>query len=350
MKLKNLIMFSAAALAFAACNNDEEGVGASISGNGVVEVKLVAPTTRAVAATSGSSVAVKGDVTVTLTYAGGATKSETISAFSEGEAIVQFWDISNPTKVEATVNGGIADYSDVPVTTFIDVLPENIPAYGSSTTFTPSGTTEVNNGTTYEMYDAEVVMEIPVARLEISGITHVDTDDCKYETLTIDTIYLDKIKVTGGATEVTDYHYPAVGTEGEEGYIPAPILWDEIPSASFLQSGVVWPAEVDGVTQAYAFNFYPNGTLQMPLVKIYFAKATGSAEEVAQPRYAIIKSYNNDPKFEFKAGTIYRITSVQLADNNIIADEEGSTLWGVNVTVQEAEWAVTNITGEWVEE
>ena len=366
MKLKSLIMFSAAALAFAACSNDNEAVDGSIKGNGVVEVKLVAPSTRAaVPGTGGAAgedkVVVKGDITVVLTYAGTQTKEAVITqAEREGksEYNVKFWDITNPVKVEAFVNDATKKYGDVSevaVTEFANIMPENIPAYGVDNTITPKGETEVNGGKTYEMYEARVEMNIPVARLEVSGITHVthtgEPDDvCKYATLTIDGIYLDKIKTTGDAQTVTDYHYPAVGTSGEAGYIPAPILWEAITSESFLQEGKVWPAAVEDVNYAYAFNFYPNGSLQMPLVKIYFAEATGNGEEVSQPRYAVIKSYNGETDFEFEAGKIYRITKVELADNNIIGDEEGNTLWGVDVTVVEAAWDVVDLSAEWVED
>lgn len=355
MKLKSLIMFSVAALAFAACSNDNEAVNGSIEGNGVVEVKLTAPVSRAVDATTGKDgdkVTVKGDITVTL-YCAGGTKTETITeeAAAAGNTTVKFWDVTGPTKVTASVNNGGASYAEVPVTDFANTMPEAIPAYGESSIFTPTGTTEVNNNKTYEMYSASVAMSIPVARLEVSGITHVDEGTCKYAALTIDGIYLDKIKETQGATSVTDYHYPAVGEVGEDGYIPAPILWEAITAPNnFLADGVVWPAAVGEKEQAYAFNFYPNENLQMPIVKIYFEKAEGNGVAVAQPRYAMIKSYNNQENFKFEAGKIYRIKDVELADKNIIGDEEGNTLWGVNVTVIEAEWTVVDLDAEWVSE
>ena len=39
-----------------------------------------------------------------------------------------------------------------------------------------------------------------------------------------------------------------------------------------------------------------------------------------------------------------------LKDGNIIGDEEGNNLYGVDVTVEEAQWDVQTITGEWVEQ
>lgn len=213
---------------------------------------------------------------------------------------------------------------------------------------------ETNEGKSYEMYTTSVAVKIPVARLEVSGIKHVthptsDEENCKYNTLTIDGIYLDKILATKGATSVTDYKYPeVVGGEGVTA-IPAPILWDEI-DGDFLATGAVWPATADPA-KAYAFNFYPNAA-QMPILKIYFENATASDNKnpVTQPRYAVIKSYNGDSAFKFEAGKIYRITDVTLSDKNIIGDEEGNNQYGVDVTVTEAQWTIVDTTAEWVEQ
>ena len=49
----------------------------------------------------------------------------------------------------------------------------------------------------------------------------------------------------------------------------------------------------------------------------------------------------------FVPGTIYRITNAELVDGNIIGDESGNTLYGVEVTVKEAEWSVVDITADW---
>ena len=45
-----------------------------------------------------------------------------------------------------------------------------------------------------------------------------------------------------------------------------------------------------------------------------------------------------------------RITDVKLDDKNIIGDEEGNTLYGVDVTVKEAQWSIETITGQWEEQ
>ena len=270
-----------------------------------------------------------------------------ISANSASE--VTFYGVSGPQSVEAWVNAGnTLALGTTPIVDLQNYKPEAIPAYGSTTQIDRAGRVEMNNGTTYEMYEANVTIEIPVARLEVSGIKHVNHagTECEYTTLTIDGIYLDKVSNTDGG-DIVDYHMPAVGEKGQPGYIPAPILWDAITSASFLDASSVWPATADPA-QCYYYYFYPKAT-QMPILKIYFANAEGE-NNPSEPRYAVIKSYNGNANYQFEKGTIYRIKDVTLKDENIIGDEEGNTTYGVDVTVTEAKWDVETITGEWIEQ
>lgn len=371
MKMNKFLMLGIAGLAFAACSNEEDAInnGSNLNGNGVVEVSIVSPTTRSLVEGTDEEVGVdkvivNGPITVQLTYGNGQTKSETIQTATGGQHTVKFYDITNPTKVEAWVNGGNNNGLG---TTAIDnsamqVLPEVIPAYGSTEDINLAGKTEMVDGKTYEMYAAEVQIAIPVARLEVSGIKHVlhpytnqedpskNEQTCKFATLTIDGIYLDKIKTTA-SDDIEDYCMPAVvgsGTE-ENPEIPYPILYDEIESASFLPTQGVAPVWPTTTGQVYAYNFYPD--TQMPILKIYFENATAGdgTNPVSAPRYAVIKSYNGNENYQFEAGKIYRITDVTLRDANIIHSEEGNVTYGVDVTVKEAVWDVVDITGEWVE-
>lgn len=364
MKTKSLLL-AFAGLGLFACSNEDLNEGKNLDGNGVVEVKIVSPTdmSRTVAGTDGAGpVLVKGDITVKLT----ATSGEQTATIPEkdingGQHTVKFWDVKGPSKIEAFINDGdkVIDGLSITATTpNMQAMPENIPAYGSTTDIKLNGEIETHNTKDYEMYKATVQMNIPVARLEVSGICHKkhegEPDDvCEYSKLTINGIYLDKIYATKGASAVTDYHYPEV--EAAEGVtaIPAPILWEEIKEhgSDFMNQDVKWPAVAgeDEAQQVYAFNFFPGA---MPILKIYFAEATSSVEGVikSQPRYAVIQSYNGNKSFNFEAGKIYRLTDVTLSDKNILGDEEGNNLYGVDVTVKEATWSVVPITGEWVEQ
>lgn len=367
MKLTKNLFWAFAGLGLVACSGEEiVPQGSDMDGNAVVEVKITAPNDfnrSLVAGTTGANagaVKVNGILTIKLETASGVIKSVDIplnDQSARGTITHKFWGVKDPTKVTAYINDGDKVNNDTeinnPSAPNMQAEPEDIPAYGESTTFKLSGKTEVNSedGKTYEMYDANVKMEIPVARLEVSNIKHVDktTGTCKYSALSIDGIYLDKVLAKKGDPSVTDYCYPAVvsGTDGQT-IIPAPVLWDQIAKPNdFMDYAAKWPV-AEG--QAFAYNFYPSAGEQ-PKLKIYFASATSSDPDniVAQPRYAIVKSYNNDPDFKFEAGKIYRITSVNLNDDNIIGDEEGNTLYGVNVNVEEAEWTIADISAEWTE-
>lgn len=373
MKTTKGLFLALASVGLFACSNEDvvTEMGNNLNGEGVVTVKIVSPNVSGrslVDATGGennSKVTVEGTITVKLTAESG-PQTATVELTADGgtHQDVKFWGVKNPQKIEAYINDG----EKVQLETSIDnasapdmqAMPKAIPAYGSSTEFTLNGTTEDNAGKKYEMYAATVNMSIPVARLEVSGIKHAthphegdSQGQCKYSELTIDGIYLDKLYTTQQAVtdeSVTDYCYPEI--QGEP-VVPAPILWDEITAPNdFMDYTAEWPAQPEGEDQpkqAYAWNFFP-GT-QMPILKIYFAKATASDETnpVSQPRYAIIKSYNGNTNFEFEAGKIYRITDVTLKDKNIIGDEEGNTEFGVDVTVTEAQWTIVDTTGEWVE-
>lgn len=364
MKFSKSLLWAFAGLGLFACSNEEVvPEGGSMDGNGVVEVKIVTPNSMsrtlvdATPGNNGDKVQVKGTMSIKLTAGTGtATQTVELDGKGTGTTTVKFWGVQNPTKIEAWVNDGdkVGDGTSIinASAPAMQAMPEAIPAYGSSETFTLTGRMETNEGKSYEMYTTSVAVKIPVARLEVSGIKHVthptsDEATCKYNTLTIDGIYLDKILATKGATSVTDYKYPeVVGGEGVTA-IPAPILWNEI-DGNFLTPNAVWPADSE---QAYAFNFYPDAA-QMPILKIYFENATASDNKnpVTQPRYAVIKSYNGDPAFKFEAGKIYRITDVTLSDKNIIGDEEGNNQYGVDVTVTEAQWTIVDTTAEWVEQ
>lgn len=356
MKINKLFLLGLAGLAFTACSSDEENQGSNLNGNGVVEVRIVNPTTRTVSdATQGSDpitvVPAEGtNYTVKLTAStGSATKTVTAEELKNSN-VVKFWDVKGPSKIEVWINGGDTKATGTAsINELQGIAPENYPAYGSSDAFNLTGKTETNDGKTYEMYSTSVELKLPVARLEVSGITHVDKDGkCSYEELTIDGIYLDKISLTDGGG-IVDYSMPAVMSEdGETTITPAPILLDEIKGENFLAKDAVWPATATPA-QCFSYYFYPNAN-QMPILKIYFANAKSNdpTQTYSEPRYAIVKSYNGDPNFKFEKGKIYRITNVELDDENIIGDEEGNALYGVNVTVTEAAWNIEDITAQWV--
>ena len=383
MKLNKFFMLGLAGLAFAACSNEEEVGNQFPEGKGAVSVRIVTPTlnTRnAGAATSGddgASVSLKGDLTVTLIGSNGYNQTITIDADKINQStVLKFWNVETPQKLTVSINGGVYSYTSVDLST-LQVAAAKAPAYGETTTFNKSSDTtgqkpnhnEDNNvkddgteqgadesgaddNTVYQMYEATVTMRIPLARLEVSGIKHTEHTDgsCIFTSLIANGAYLDGY-ATGGGT-YTESGFTAGGSAGDfsfdgvNGSGAQSALRDVIGTDD---SGVSF---MGGETLAgpFTYNFYANGT--NPIFKIYFKTATGT--NVISPRYAMIKKYKkwnagteqyDDVTFE--NGKIYRITSAELKDENIIGDEGGNTLYGVEVTVVEATWTLVDIEAEW---
>lgn len=405
MKMNKFFMLGLAGLAFAACSNEEE-IDNGLSGLSAVSIKIEASEmTRAIAdATQADDgidkVAVvpqaNTKVVITLTADKGGDDIElTPEQWNKGQ-VVTFWNVSNPQSVTVSMNGGIVSYDDINIATgtpSLQVLPAAIPVYGSTLTFTPTnrsespdadddhqtGATTEDESKKYQIYTATVQLDIPVARLEVSGIKHVThtntgDDKCLYSKLTIAGVYMDNVKPTDGGNR-TDYQFSATGTgSGFEA-----ILKDAITdNTDFLAESQVWPASATPA-KAYAYNFYGPTATEIeaaekvtdnaetddvdealeakqalnPKFKIYFSEAEGieGGKPVTEPRYAMITNYKDTEgnSIILKNGTIYRITEAVLKDSNIIGDETGNTLIGVEVTVVEAKWDVQTIKADWAE-
>ena len=82
---------------------------------------------------------------------------------------------------------------------------------------------------------------------------------------------------------------------------------------------------------------------------MYFSTGTKNPDNVIYPRFAFIKRFKDDEgnTVVLKNGNVYKITAAELVDANIIGDEGGNTLYGVEVTVTEASWTVQTIKADW---
>ena len=160
MKLtKSLFMLCAAGLSLCACNSDDIK-DQMPEGPGMIEVKIINPSTRAELET----ITVDGSITVTLYYDGDKSLSQTVAAGSNTP--VRFWNITDPIKVTASLNDGIEDYSQVLINSDgtgegvtggnLQAEPANIPAYGETPfarfrlvgTMSPTGEEDENSGYT----------------------------------------------------------------------------------------------------------------------------------------------------------------------------------------------------------
>lgn len=155
MKMNKFFMLGLAGLAFAACSNEEEAVnnGSQFNGNGAVSVKIVKPAVTKTLS-PGTTVDVTGDITITLIRKKSATSqtddySETITIASnqlQGTTELKFWNVYQPTKLTASINGGEPSYTATAITSKVSededasqlwqVAPASAPAYGETSTFT----------------------------------------------------------------------------------------------------------------------------------------------------------------------------------------------------------------------
>lgn len=394
MKLNRFFMLGLAGLAFAACSNEEEVVnnGPQFNGNGAVSISFSSLGTKGLANPSqDGSIQVKGDITVTLYYkdSDGDAQTQSITLKStqiSDDTKYTFWNIASPDSVTASVNGGKNYYGNDAITT-LQVDPVAIPAFGSTKTFTLTNNTgtpdfenqndpekgtgtetgatkEEDEGKVYQLFNASVNMVIPVARLEVSGITHKahgEGEQCDYKTLTIKGVYMDKLYTKGGrlvtgssaftaGSAIQDYCWkanqtPSLGT-GLDAILSDNITDDDAVGDNFLEDKATWPKETGKV---FAYNFYAGA--ENPIFKIYFdsSESNNASKPLPAPRYAMITNYkttSGDP-VTFTNGKVYRITKAELVDGNILGDEGGNTLYGVEVTVQEATWSVVDIEADW---
>lgn len=384
MKFSKSLLWAFAGLGLFACSNEEVVDNTQLpDGVGAVTINIVSPSmSRAIVdGTTATSVPVTGEVTIKLEATTGSGSIKLSTEELAEQSSVTFWNVKEPKKITVSMNGGKASYADDAPTIFTSE-PAGVPAYGevgetditlSSTTASPgnkggadyeTGANSGDENKTYQLYTASVKLAIPVARLEVSGIQHITdthaTGDCAYKTLKIAGVYLDNVYATGAGVTyasgafpcatgaLTDYSY-----DGTHGTGTAAILKDAATVTDFLTANQTWP-ETDG--KAYAYYFYgADGADKLPKFKIYFSESESqdATSPLPAPRYAMITSYKQTSEngggqiTKFEPGHIYRITSAKLTDENIIGDEGGNTLYGVEVTVEEAEWKVETIDAEW---
>lgn len=384
MKFSKSLLWAFAGLGLFACSNEEVVDNTQLpDGVGAVTINIVSPSmSRAIVdGTTATSVPVTGNVTIKLEATTGSGSIDLSTEELAEQSSVTFWNVKEPKKITVSMNGGKASYADDAPTIFTSE-PAGVPAYGevgetditlSSTTASPgdkggadyeTGANSGDESKTYQLYTASVKLAIPVARLEVSGIQHITdthaTGDCAYKTLKIAGVYLDNVYATGAGVTYASGAFPcATGAptdysyDGTHGTGTAAILKDAATVTDFLTANQTWP-ETDG--KAYAYYFYgADGAENLPIFKIYFnqSEANSTDHPLPAPRYAMITSYKQTAEnggaqiTKFEPGHIYRITSAKLTDENIIGDEGGNTLYGVEVTVEEAEWKVETIDADW---
>lgn len=348
--LKSLFMLCAG-LSFCACSSDNEPQ--LPEGSGAVTVKIASPLTRTVMSPYGAVEVADGDVTVTLYCGNPLSKHSSVTIDTSTGEVAKFWDVVDPKLVTASIHGGLAPEASIALEgkgnygniDLYQMAPDgNVPAYGETNAFTPTANSETHEGQSYQMYSAEIEMQVPFARLEFT-IGRSDADS-GFETLELGGVYLDNLLLSGEATTPTNTKHPDdvnfAGFTTTAKTTDSP-LYDTAPAGfSFTEKSVVAPT--DG--KVYAYNIFPATTVgDMPIFKVWFKNATDTPQ-VLPYQYAIIAQYGDLSSFE--AGNIYKITAGGLTDANIIPTEDGDpALYGVNVTVEKASWTVVEKNATW---
>lgn len=254
---------------------------------------------------------------------GDQTKSLTAEQLASGSATVTFDACKTPLTVEAFVNGGKA----APLA-LNEIINEGLAAkmYAKTANFSYSG--EKN-----ETASATLNLNHEYARFEISGIEHVDEgEDCIFDAINFKGIFLNKFALTEDADAPTTY-----------------AAWDNenitniTEGAAAFAKGVKFPTEGN----CYAYNFFVN---QKPEIVLAFDGVKGAdGAQLPETRYAVIKKFLKDgqPIETFEVGKIYRITSVQVADEYTSTTPEGPVNVTLTATVTVLPWNIVDTTVGW---
>ena len=368
MKLKSLIMFSAAALAFAACSNEED-VNGGIKGDATVTVNIQDAITRALEQPTTGTNNQKFPVeieSITLTLEAGSGQQQITKVESSGT--YTFNEVRNPQSLTVVINEGKA--SGLTLEEVYDTgLAE--PLYATTTNFTQTSETT---------YTATLEPEHRLARLQFSGIKHVDVDGtCAYNTLTIDGVFMNYVQTTEGQTgaiksiSIPDYTTANTVWTTVQTWTDAPV-WDAIADGStFLTDQTGWPRDGQGEEEAtfdqcYAYNIFPAGVgeavTNLPKFTVCFSNAAYKPGYVGLEslyRFASVAKYiiegsakglegiASDGKTieTFKAGYIYNITKLEIDDEDLGYTPDGGQDATLTATVEVLPWTLVNGTVEW---
>lgn len=266
------------------------------------------------------------EVEVTLHYGNDETVTENLDA----DLTHTFYNIENPQYVEVSINGGVETYDAAAILALKNTEAAAMPAYGKSAQITEANYVGTITGegedadTEYKEYAVTVYAQIPVARLEMGGIHHVDEGTCLFGSL-----HFDQVVLRGGQGTAT---YREDGEEsvfvGETGVFGSADLTLSVDEDFTV--GTNFPA--DG---CYAFNF-PVGAL---VVAFDFTDANGDTQ------YAIVENFLDaeGKTVTFEAGKIYQIKTIEITDEDLTPDYEGNKTVAVTVTVEVQDWAIVSM-------
>lgn len=341
MKISKYFMVAAASIMMFGCAKNDD-VAPALEGKVALTLNFVSPTSKAVGSGTGGEDGVDKIPVGYSTFDVKVTGSTPADYADQGTVLADGWQqfaagstptvyVEDPTLVEVRINGGKNSYAFGDLNGLQSTAATAMAAYGSTGKFTreSGGTTEVG-GVTYDLYRADVTLSIPVARLEVSGIQHVDEgDECEYSALS-----LDNYTVKGLPETVIYANAEFAAASGDKFYK------ETIGVENFL-TGESYPT-----TKGNVYGCYILPTKAPMLQFVLTGTIDGYVTDGA--RYATVKTINGIPyeDFSFDAGKIYRITDVQISDKDMGSDEEGNTQVSLSINVTVDDWDVVDTTVE----
>lgn len=400
MKLKSLIMFSAAALAFAACSNDNEVISTQpTEGTTTVSVKLNMPeiinnmgtrmgqgiaAAKETPGTTGQTTPVDvKSATVVLNSISADEPRQTITLSADDMDVmtedgITFTNVIAPRSIEVYVNCG---ENDEALKADLSIDDANrcglaVPLYKEVTT---ADTNVADDGCAFvwnaeeEQYDVTVTLEPRYARMEVSKISHdTNHESCIFTAATFKGLFLNNVltQEVGSATT-------SVMTEN---------AWDLLPRIDYYESptwspatGVYagtgaqaqWPAE-EGYCYPYSvFEGVPptlvfcvnNATLAddyiingwggtasdylYAVVSTYKLATPLTGEENAELRAKYGVADDGETISVFKKGNIYQITDIAIPDKAWNPTPTPPAEYTVVATVKVLPWTIVEGTVEW---
>lgn len=378
MRLNKFLMFSAAALAFTACSNDEDAQMQNPNDNLPKKVtlsisNLQAPKdgTRALAPELA-----EGQVALKEAY---------VLFFDNGGNVVE---VSDENKAKQQLN--IQDIADNPVT--FESLPKEVQRVGVFANYTTAGV-DIKNATSLtqlrgvnlnlanqqdvndiymagaqqlgaaettggvNFYKVNVAINPYVSRLEIDGFNCTNfvtsAGDLHYTNIKVEQIAMNgyyKFKPVGGSPDgqqtVTDQNkfidFLSQGAEenpeADEFYKPA-FTFDNVNNVALTETAP--SVDLDG--QAYGYNFFnTTQAIGYPIPGLLVGMRVSSEQMTGEKNvYLQVNSYNIGGNVinTSEAGKIYRMTMAFTADNL----QQYATK-DVEVTVTPADWVVVPVT------
>lgn len=356
MKISKSLFLAFAGLGLFACSNedvtDSTNQGATVTVKFVGDVisrNLENPTTG----NNGETFPVEvSSGTITLTAQAVDEASLPISGTLKGSSEYKFTGVRVPESIKVVINEGIKGNMAL-----ADVCNTGLaePLYGEETQFTQDA-----DGN----YTVTINLDRRLARLQFSGLDFT-TENSSYTNLKLDGIYLNGVVKTEKESDA------AIANDADAWNTVSTTWGDTAPVFDVIGDVVIgseptegpWPPAEGEQDKCYAYNIFPVSDIEeLPKLTVCFSEAVQTGVTSAtDKRYARVSKYvlsgdkgslegiaeDGSTITAFKAGYIYNITGLILADEDLGTTPEGGKDVELIATVKVQPWTLVNATVEW---